>query len=142
MISTPRWWLSAVVVAAMLLACTGHDVRPIGKIAEMSRTDFFRALRWKQYPAAAHFMAPEFRQEFIDRFSAFRDDLHISDVRLVNLQTSEDGRRFETTVEMDYTLLPSIQLKTFVFDQTWVDQYGEGNTGQGFQIVTPFPEFP
>ena len=43
---------------------------------------------------------------------------------------------------MDYTLLPSITLKTFTFDQVWI--YTEENeTAQGgFFIVTPFPEFP
>jgi hypothetical protein len=53
-----------------------------------------------------------------------------------------EGRRFETTIEMDYYILPSITVKTFRFEQTWVLFDGEDPALQGFLIVTPFPEFP
>jgi hypothetical protein len=60
----------------------------------------------------------------------------------MDLQTSEEGWRFETRVEMDYYLLPSVTVKTFRFDQTWLFFSGDETELQGFFITTPFPDFP
>ena len=125
----------------ILVGCSYHE-KQVTEIRENSLEDFISALRWKQYQVAASLMQPEFREEFIQTFSAFRDDLHISDVRQVAMQSFEDGRRIETVLEMDYTLLPSITLKTFTFDQIWIYTEESETTPGGFFIVTPFPEFP
>ena len=126
-----------------LAACGGYvQQKHISEVTELSREDFISALRWKQYQVAASHMQPEFREEFIQTFTAFRDDLHISDVREVATQSFENGRRIETVIEMDYTLLPSITLKTFTFDQIWVYTEDSDTSEESFLIVTPFPEFP
>jgi len=130
-----------VILGLALIACSSPMQPPVN-IGEKSQKDFMSALRWKQYQAAASLMQPEFRQEFIATFNAFRDDLHISDVRIVNVQIFEEGRRREAAVEMDYYLLPSVQLKTFRFDQIWLYSEGSDTQPEGFFIVTPFPEFP
>ena len=124
-----------------LVGCNYHD-KQVAEAGDNSLEDFISALRWKQYQVAASLMQPEFRQEFIETFTAFKDDLHIADVRQVAMQSFEGGRRIETVIEMDYTLLPSITLKTFTFDQIWVFTEESDTTPGGFFIVTPFPEFP
>lgn len=124
-----------------LIGCNYHS-KQVAETGDDSLQDFNSALRWKQYQVAASLMQPEFREEFITTFSAFRDDLHISDVREVSRQTFEEGRRIETVVEMDYTLMPSIVVKTFSFDQVWVYSEESDTSPGGFFIVTPFPEFP
>jgi hypothetical protein len=43
---------------------------------------------------------------------------------------------------MDYYLLPSVTVKTFRFDQTWLFFSGDETELQGFFITTPFPDFP
>ncbi len=43
---------------------------------------------------------------------------------------------------MDYYLLPSVTVKTFSFDQTWVYFNGEDSPQTGFLIITSFPDFP
>jgi hypothetical protein len=63
-------------------------------------------------------------------------------VRLAKLKSFEAGSRFNATFEMDYYLPPSVTLKTFSFDQTWVYFGEERSARQGFLIVTPFPDFP
>ena len=95
---------------------------------------------WKLF--CGFIVQPEFRQEFIDTFTAFKDDLHISDVREVSMQSFEAGRRIETVLEMDYYLLPSVTVKTFSFDQIWVYTEKSDTSEESFLIVTPFPEFP
>ncbi len=46
------------------------------------------------------------------------------------------------SVEMDYYLLPSVTIKTFSFDQTWLYFDGEDSEPKGFFVTTPFPDFP
>lgn len=133
--------LCGVCLALALVACNYHGKR-VAEIGEHSLEDFNSALRWKQFQVAASLMQPEFRQEFIDTFTAFKDDLHISDVREVSRQSFEEGRRIETVIEMTYTLLPSIVVKTFTFDQIWVYTEESASAPGGFFIVTPFPAFP
>jgi len=138
---TGRKLLCGFFVVLALAGCN-YQTQTVSEIGDFSREDFASALRWKQYQVAASFMQPEFRQEFIKTFTAFKDDLHISDVREVNMQSFEEGRRIETVIEMDYTLLPSVTLKTFTFEQIWVYSEESETTQGGFFIVTPFPEFP
>ena len=136
------WRLSCgLFLVLVLVGCNYHD-KQVAKIGDDSLKDFTSALRWKQYQVAASLMQPEFRQEFITTFTAFKDDLHISDVRQVARQTFEEGRRIETVIEMEYTLMPSIVVKTFSFDQVWVYSEESETSPGGFFIVTPFPEFP
>ncbi len=107
----------------------------------MSRDDFMNALRWKRYQVAASLMQPEYAQEFLKTFRTLKD-IHIVDVRLLDIKRSAEGWRFDTTMEMDYYLLPSVTVKTFSFDQTWEFFSGEGSKEQAYFIVTPFPDFP
>ena len=133
--------LCGMCLVLALAGCNYHGKR-VAEIGEYSMGDFNSALRWKQFQVAASLMQPEFRQEFIDTFTALKDDLHISDVREVSRQTFEEGKRIETVIEMEYTLLPSITVKTFTFDQIWVYTEESETTPGGFFIVTPFPAFP
>ena len=132
--------LCVLVLALIVVACSSH-IQPTAKLGERSRDTFMSDLRWKSFKDAASLMQPEHRQDFMKTFTALKD-IDITDVKLIDLQISEEGRRFETTVEMEYYLLPSVTLKTFRFDQTWMFFDGDDPEQQGFLITTPFPEFP
>ena len=133
--------LGSAAILFSLLACSSHLDKPVTEVAEMSRDDFMNALRWKQYKVAAEFMLPENRKDFLATFRKLKD-IHITDVRLLNLQETAEGRRFETSIEMDYYLLPSVSVKTFSFSQDWVYFAGEDSSQKGFRIITSFPDFP
>jgi hypothetical protein len=133
--------LCSSAILFSLLACSSHLDKPVNEIAELSRKDFMNALRWKQYKAAAEFMLPENRKDFLATFNKLKD-IHITDVRLLDLKETAEGRRFETSLEMDYYLLPSVSVKTFRFEQDWVYFASEGSSQQGFRIITSFPDFP
>ncbi len=132
--------ICGLILVMVLAACSAH-VQPLGKLAELSRDDFVMAMRWKRFPMAAGLMQQDLRDDFMATFKGLKD-IHFTDVRIVDLQTYEEGRRFKTTVEMDYYLLPSVTVKTFTFDQTWVYFEDEDPAKQGFFIVSAFPEFP
>ena len=133
--------LGSAAILFSLLACSSHLDKPVTEVAEMSRDDFMNALRWKQYKVAAEFMLPENRKDFLATFRKLKD-IHITDVRLLDLQETAEGRRFETSIEMDYYLLPSVSLKTFSFTQDWVYFAGVDSSQKGFRIITSFPDFP
>ena len=132
--------LCGLALLLLLVACS-VPTHPPAKLGELSRDDFMGAMRWKQFKVAANLMQPEYRPEFMKTFSAIKD-IHIIDVRLIDMQPSDENRRFETTIEMDYYLLPSVTVKTFQFEQTWELFDDENSPQQGFFIVTPFPDFP
>jgi hypothetical protein len=135
--------LCGVVLVLIIAACSGLSQSPPDKLDEDSRDDFKSALRWKQYEVAASLMKPEYREDFMATFNSEKlKELNIVDVRQIDLKTIQEGRRFETTYEMEYYILPSVTVKTFRFKQTWVFFEGEDPALQGFLIVTPFPEFP
>ncbi|MCK4508952.1 MAG: hypothetical protein KAU27_10435 [Desulfuromonadales bacterium] len=128
----------------MLVSCAAHhkfELQQTAKLGEMSRDDFMNAMRWKQFDVAGSLMVPEHRKHFMKTFAALKD-IHIIDVKLTYLLSSEENKRFETTVEMDYYLLPSVTIKTFNFDQTWLYFDEDDSTPEGFFISTPFPDFP
>ena len=133
--------LGSAAILFSLLACSSHLDKPVTEVAEMSRDDFMNALRWKQYKVAAEFMLPDNRKDFLATFRKLKD-IHITDVRLLDLQETVEGRRFETSIEMDYYLLPSVSVKTFSFTQDWVYFAGEDSSQKGFRIITSFPDFP
>jgi len=132
--------LCCFVLILLLAACSAPMQSP-AKLADKSQDIFMDAMRWKNFEAAAKLMLPEHRKDFKKAFRAVKD-ITIVNVTLVDVQASDEDRRFETTVEMEYYLLPSVTLKTFSFDQTWLYFDGEDPTQQGFLITTPFPEFP
>ncbi len=131
---------SWLLICLMVLAGC-QMLNPPEKKSSSALDDFVYALRWQQYDAAADFMKPEFRDDFL---STFKDnkDLHVVDVRLAEAKVSAEGRRTETEIELDYYLLPSLTVKTFRFAQTWV-YFDQDDAAQGYyQITTPFPVFP
>lgn len=125
---------------SILFACGTH-ISPSPKLAELHHKDFTKALRWKQFKVAASHIDEEYRKAFLETFNEVKD-IDIVDVRLNDIQFFEDNNRFETSIEMDYILLPSVTLKTFRFDQTWEFKEGANQSYGGYVITTPFPEFP
>lgn len=120
--------------------CSSHSP-PVGKLGEKSRDDFMASLRWKRFGVAASQMQEEYRENFKQTFARL-PQIHITDVRLLDLLPEADGRRFTATIEMDYYNPPSMTVKTFRFDQTWVYFDAKNAAQQGFLITTPFPPFP
>jgi hypothetical protein len=130
-----------LILACLTALFSCNRLYPPEKQGQAAVDDFIYALRWKQFNAAAGFMLPEYRQAFLDRFKDLKD-LTIVDVRLIETTLSEEGRRAETVIDMDYYLLPSVTIKTFRFDQTWVYFAPEGTIKGDARIITPFPPFP
>ncbi|NJC87039.1 MAG: hypothetical protein FIB02_00660 [Desulfuromonas sp.] len=130
----------SLFLALALSACT--LLAPPEKQRKTALDDFMSALRWQRYPEAATYFTGAHRRAFLDQIDKISKDLNVTDVRLKRLDLKEDGRRAETSLEMDYYLLPSATLKTLRIDQTWIYFEVSDAESNGFRITTPFPEFP
>ena len=109
---------------------------------EKALEEFIRALRLEEYQAAASHLAPEYRLGFLDTFTPLKKDLTIIDVRIDEITLIEKGKQAEVAMEMEYFLLPSASVKTFLFNQTWVYHEGKEKEPAFYQVETPFPAFP
>jgi hypothetical protein len=103
---------------------------------------YIRALRLEEFSTAASHMTLENRQAFLDTFGPLEKDLTISDVQIKEIVVTEDGKRADVVLEMEYFLLPSAAVKTFRFEQTWLYFDAENKDAAYYQITTPFPPFP
>ena len=136
--------LLCFVLVLMLTACGAHQKysqRQTAKLAELSQENFKDAMVWKKFDVAASLMLPEYRKNFLKTFKPLKD-IQILAINTIYVQPSDENRRYDATIEMEYYLLPSVTLKTFVIDQTWVFFDGEDPTRQGFLLTTSFPNFP
>ena len=127
-----------LLVAALLGGCSGIAVpRPDPLQAQQ---DFARRLRWLDIPGAARYLQVDQQEAFRRRFNALQG-LHITDVRLAGSSEIDPGH-IDSTLEVDYYLLPSVIVKTRHLHLVWayVD-LGRWQPGY-WQIVNPFPEFP
>jgi len=136
-----RLVICGLILLVTLSGCNSLRAQSVDKLGELSRNEFVAALRWKQWTVAANLMQAEHRQAFKKTFTNL-PQLNITDVRQIDQQTTEGGRQFTTALEMDYYILPSVTVKTFAFDQTWLYFDGEASSPRGFRITTPFPPFP
>lgn len=130
--------LLTILLALLLSGCATFN--PPAKQHKSALDDFMYALRWQLYPEAAAYFTSEHREAFLDRMENLKD-LNVTDVRLKRVELTDEGRRAETLMEMDYYILPSMTLKTLQLKQSW--SYLEADAaGSGFLITTPFPKFP
>lgn len=132
--------LCGFALVSLLFACASQ-IAPSAELGGKYRKDFNSALRWKQFKVAAGHMKPEHSKAFLATFDELRD-IDIVDVREVSVETFDENRRIEVTIEIEYYLLPSVTVKTFRFDQIWEFQGDETQSPIGYFIVSPFPEFP
>lgn len=137
--SKRRWHLLALVGLVLLCGC--GQLFPPERRGRAALDEFTAALRWQKYAAAAEYMQPQYREEFLNRFKSLRD-LTIVDVRQVETQLAAEGRRAEVVLEMDYFLLPSVTVETLRIEQVWVYFDQQGPLRGRYQIVSPFPAFP
>lgn len=104
-------------------------------------SDFTQRLRWQDYQGAArHFSEPR-RDYFLKQFKG-QKDLHITEVRLESADYLPDEKRMDSTIMIEYYLLPSVVVKTFRCPLQW-DLFPSGEYQPGeWRITSVFPSFP
>ncbi len=122
-----------LLVAPVLSACVAAtSEQPL----ELAVSRYNQGLRWKRLTSASELVVPERRSEFVRRYLAHEDDLHIEniEVRAVNRVEGEATPTFDVTVVAEAYLMPSTVLEKTIITERW--QRREG----GWQLVKAEPE--
>lgn len=129
-----------ILLAASLLLSCGVMARPAQDFESASR-DYVQRLRWMDSAGASRHHSDEYRESFRKRFGELTD-LHIVDVQLESVELREEAGRAETSIVLEYYLLPSATVKQFRLKQEWAYLGGDRYHPGSWLIVTPLPEFP
>jgi hypothetical protein len=130
----------AILVAAFLLLSCGMMVRPGQEFETVSR-DYVQRLRWMDFAGASRHQSGESREAFMQRFGEL-GDLHIVDARLESVDLREEAGRADTSIVLEYYLLPSATVKQFRLEQEWAYLGGDRYRPGVWRIVSPFSGFP
>ena len=139
MLMSLRRGLSVLVAASLLLSC-GMIARPAHDFETASR-DYVQRLRWMDPAGAARHHSDEYRESFRKRFGELKD-LQIVDVHLESVDLQEEAGQAETSILLEYYLLPSTTVKQFRLRQEWAYLGGDRYHSGSWLIVTPPPAFP
>lgn len=121
--------------------CAGLNEMSAQESFEGAQRDFLQRLRWQDYSGAANYFSAEQRPSFLTEFLD-QKDLHITDVRSVGLDSSDEGLAAKQTVDLEYYALPSLRVRDFRFTLDWSYICEKNNQTGDWKIVNPFPAFP
>jgi len=103
--------------------------------------DFLKQLRWGEYSAAAAFFADE-QQESLRTQTETRERLQIVEVKLESWKLSDDDKKADTVMVIDYFRLPSATIRHVTMRLQWEFQETRKGMPGSWRIVSPFPAFP
>lgn len=129
----------AIAAAIFLLSSCGMIVQPAQEFETASR-DYLQRLRWMDIAGASRHHSKEYREPFRQQFGEL-EDLHVVDVRLESVDLQEKAGRAETSIILEYYLLPSATVKRTRIQQEWSCLGGDRYNPGVWLIVSPFPEF-
>jgi len=126
-----------------LPACALNDlVNSPAEQRQDSLDTFVQAMRLGEFKVAASYLTQNNRKAFLNQFETLEKDLTFVETRVEEVTVFDEGDKVDVVLELDYFLLPSVTVKTFRFDHTWVYFEPNGNQATGYLIETPFPSFP
>lgn len=133
-------WKGLALFSIILLLSCGMVARP-GQEFETASRDYVQRLRWMDFAGASRHHAEEYREDFRKRLGELKD-LHIVDVRLESLDLREETGRAETSILLEYYLLPSATVRQFRLRQEWSYQGRDSYHSGVWRIISPFSGFP
>ena len=130
-----------LLLAALFLSACRSTLTP-EKDLHATLDRFTQALRWGDHGAVADYFADaQEGRAFIERQRS-RQQINVTEVRVVDVVPAEGGLRAEVTLEIEYYELPSASLRHFDTVQHW-RAAGFDSSGQGrWLLETPFPPIP
>jgi len=123
----------------LLTSCQYFRESGLNSDFDKATREYFRMVRWHELERAPlTFIADPLRDEFRRRLEAARN-VQITDYRVRNMECRAGEGKGEVTVEWDYYIPPSFNLKTLEDPQRW--EYVEEKNKKGWMLMTLFPEF-
>jgi len=120
-------------------ACVNHT--GIREEFEKSVKDYNRLLRWHEVPTAGMiYMVPEEREAYSASADKIKkQDLTITDYRILTMECFTDTGKGDAVVEFDYYILPSNRIKTLTYKQEWI--YREISDKKTWKVKSALPVF-
>lgn len=135
--SPPRT-LSVALVLGLALGCSHSVFEASAGQLKSDAEDFEKSLRFQDYGGAAQLVAPPRRQAFLAARRREANDLTITDMEVVDVQMSADGKQAVVVARMRWFKLPSASEVTAEVHEHWV------SSGASWQLLSlqggPFPE--
>jgi hypothetical protein len=135
---SPSRTLSAAVVLLLGLACSHSVFEASAGQLKSDAGDFEKSLRFQDYGGAAQLVAPARRQAFLAARRKEANDLTITDMEVIDVQMSLDGKQAAVLARMRWVKLPSVSEVTAEVREHWVA------SGTAWQLLSleggPFPE--
>jgi hypothetical protein len=121
-----------------LLACSHSVFEGSAGQLKTDAEDFEKSLRFQDYGGAALVVTPAKRQAFLAARRKEGNDLTITDMEVIDVQMSADGKHAIVMSRMRWVKLPSVTEVTAEVHEQW------DVAGTGWQLMAmsggPFPE--
>ncbi len=128
----------ALLPLVLLLAGCSHNPFDPGPNLKSDAEDFEKSLRFQDYAGAAQLVVPARRQAFLAARRKEGNDLEVTDMEVIDVQMSPDGKQAVVVSRMRWVRLPSVSESTAEVHAAWVLSAG------GWQVLAlaggPFPE--
>jgi len=135
---SPSRTLPLVLLALPLLACSHAAFEAGAGQLKSDAEDFEKSLRFQDYGGAAQLVTPSRRQAFLAARRKEGNDLTITDMEVIDVQMSADGKHAIVMSRMRWVKLPSVTEVTAEVHEQW------DVAGTGWQLMAmsggPFPE--
>ncbi len=129
---------SRTLALLLLLAGCSHNPFDPGPNLKTDAEDFEKSLRFQDYAGAAQLVVPARRQAFLAARRKEGNDLEVTDMEVIDVQMSADGKQAVVVSRMRWVRLPSVSEATAEVHAAWV------LSGTSWQLLTlaggPFPE--
>lgn len=120
--SSPRAVARVMLVlgAALVAASCMHYPSP-GQRLQKSVMTYNHAIRWQQWKAAAQFIPPAKREDFVTQKEAQQDNFRVTDLEIRDVDHDEQADPPTAKVVVDFTWhrYPSLTLQHTRVRQTW-----------------------
>jgi len=134
---SPSRTLALLPLVVSLSGCAHNPFDP-GPNLKSDAEDFEKSLRFQDYAGAAQLVVPARRQAFLAARRKEGNDLEVTDMEVIDVQMSPDGKQAVVVSRMRWVRLPSVSESTAEVQGAWV------LSGNAWQLAAlaggPFPE--
>lgn len=128
-----------VLLAVSLLAFSGCTFDYVVKDNfEKTSRSYATMLRWQEFEAAMALVDMPLRDDYRKRIEAAKG-IHMLDSRVLSKDCDVKAKRGEVVMELDYTIAPSMTVRTVSDLQKW--RYFEEGEKKGWRLESLLPQF-
>ncbi|WP_243369872.1 hypothetical protein [Geotalea sp. SG265] len=127
------------LLAGLLLVFSGCTLDYVVKDNfEKTSRSYATMLRWQEFEGAVAFVDAPLRDDYRKRIESARE-IRVLDSRVLSKDCDVNTKKGEVVMELDYTINPSMTVKTVSDLQKW--RYFDEGEKRGWRLESLLPEF-